>query len=172
MTCAILLTWMSLDLTDDESTLVQVMAWCRQASSHYLNQCWPRPKPPYGVSRPQWVNNIFIDPNDNIQNGHFFRHIGSDHLMAWASTLHSGELGTELYDISHRLHDTGHLNRKMRDNSVIIDMMLILLSYFDRMQNSIKFFLAIVEWKLIQWPRNFSHSKVLSWNVKNFLVIG
>ena len=31
---------------DDKSTLVQVMAWCRQAPSHYLNQCWPRsPKP-------------------------------------------------------------------------------------------------------------------------------
>ena len=27
------------DLTDDKSTLVQVMAWCRQAKSHYLNQC-------------------------------------------------------------------------------------------------------------------------------------
>ena len=34
--------WMSLDLTDDKSTLVQVMAWCREATSHYLSQCWPR----------------------------------------------------------------------------------------------------------------------------------
>ena len=25
------------DFTDDKSTLVQVMAWCRQAASHYLN---------------------------------------------------------------------------------------------------------------------------------------
>ena len=41
---------------DDKSTLVQVMAWCRQARSHYLNQCWPRSSPPYGVTRPQWVN--------------------------------------------------------------------------------------------------------------------
>ena len=24
------------DLTDDKSTLVQVKAWCRQATSHYL----------------------------------------------------------------------------------------------------------------------------------------
>ena len=24
----------------DKSTLVQVMAWCHQASSHYLSQCW------------------------------------------------------------------------------------------------------------------------------------
>ena len=47
---------MPLDLTDDKSTLVQVMAWCRQATSHYLSQCWPRSVSPYGVTRPQWVN--------------------------------------------------------------------------------------------------------------------
>ena len=46
---------MSLDLTEDNSTLVQVMAWCRQATSHYLSQCWPRSVSPYGVIRPQWV---------------------------------------------------------------------------------------------------------------------
>ena len=33
---------MSLYLTDYKSTLVQVMAWCPQATSHYLHQCWPR----------------------------------------------------------------------------------------------------------------------------------
>ena len=44
---------MSMDLTDDMSTLVQVMAWCHQASSHYLSQCWPRSMP-YGITRPQW----------------------------------------------------------------------------------------------------------------------
>ena len=43
-------------ITDDQSTLVQVMAWCRQATSHYLSQCWPRSKSPYGVTRGQWVN--------------------------------------------------------------------------------------------------------------------
>ena len=52
----IALRWMPQDLTDDESTLVQVMAWCRQASSHYLSQCWPRSMSPNGVTRPQWVN--------------------------------------------------------------------------------------------------------------------
>ena len=36
------LIWMSLDFTVNQSTLVQVMAWCRQATSHYLSQCWPR----------------------------------------------------------------------------------------------------------------------------------
>ena len=43
------------DLTDDKSTLVQVMAWCHQAASHYLRQCWPRSLSPYGVIRPQGV---------------------------------------------------------------------------------------------------------------------
>ena len=50
------LRWMSLDLTDDKSTLVQVMAWCRQATSHYLDQCWLSSLSPSGVARPQWVN--------------------------------------------------------------------------------------------------------------------
>ena len=40
--CEIALRRMSLDLTDDKSTLIQVMAWCRQATSHYMSQCWPR----------------------------------------------------------------------------------------------------------------------------------
>ena len=44
------------NLTDDKSTLVQVMAWCCQATSHYLSQCWPRSMSPYGITRPQWVN--------------------------------------------------------------------------------------------------------------------
>ena len=56
--CEIALRWMSLDLTDDNATLVQVMAWCRQATSHYLNQCWPRYLTPYGVTMPQWVNSL------------------------------------------------------------------------------------------------------------------
>ena len=51
----IVLRWMPLDLTDDKSTLVQVMAWCRQATSHYLSQCWPRSLLPDSVTRPQWV---------------------------------------------------------------------------------------------------------------------
>ena len=42
-------------VTDDKSTLVHVMAWCRQATSHYLSQCWPRSMSPYGVTRLQWV---------------------------------------------------------------------------------------------------------------------
>ena len=42
ISCEIALIWMSLDFTDDQSTLVQVMAWYHQATSHYLSQCWPK----------------------------------------------------------------------------------------------------------------------------------
>ena len=50
------LRWMPQDLDDDKSTLVQVMAWCRQATIHYLSQCWLSSLSLYGVARPQWVD--------------------------------------------------------------------------------------------------------------------
>ena len=54
---------MSLNFTDDQSTLVEVMAWCRQATSHYLSQCWSSCLAPYGVSRPQWVKQYCMKYN-------------------------------------------------------------------------------------------------------------
>ena len=57
----IVLRWMPQDLTDAKPLLVWVMAWCHQAASHYLSQCWPRSLWPHGVSRPQWVKeNMFL----------------------------------------------------------------------------------------------------------------
>ena len=56
-------------------TLVQAMAWCRQALNHYLSQCWPQLFDPdwchqYGVARPQgvkyvtmsWIRTILVLP--------------------------------------------------------------------------------------------------------------
>ena len=54
--CEIALIWKSLDFTDDQSTLVQVMAWCHPAASHNLSQCWHGFLLPYCVTLPQWVN--------------------------------------------------------------------------------------------------------------------
>ena len=56
ISCEITLIWMPLEFTDDQSTLVQVMAWCHQATSHYLSQCWHRSLSPYDITRPQWIN--------------------------------------------------------------------------------------------------------------------
>ena len=53
--CEIALLLPPQNLIHERSTLVQVMAWHRQASSHYLSQCWPRSMSPYDVTRPQLV---------------------------------------------------------------------------------------------------------------------
>ena len=82
--CEIPIRWMPQHLTDHSSTLVQVMAWCRQATSHYLSQCWPRPLSPYDVTGPQWVKkmvelvtfimvytiNLVADNKENIKYQH------------------------------------------------------------------------------------------------------
>ena len=39
---------------------IDSLAWCRQVISHYLSQCWPRFMSPYGVTRPQWLKDIFL----------------------------------------------------------------------------------------------------------------
>ena len=55
ISCEIALMWMSLDLTDEQSTLV--MAWCCQATSHHLSQSSPRYLSPCGG----WINGIEQD---------------------------------------------------------------------------------------------------------------
>ena len=55
---------MPLDLNDNNLTLVQVMAWFRQASSHFRSQCWPRLLSPYS----QHMQN---DPMLSVVNSYF-----------------------------------------------------------------------------------------------------
>ena len=48
-----------------------VMAWCCQATSHYLSQCWPRFTITYRNTGPQWVKTVvskFSAFNPNFQN--------------------------------------------------------------------------------------------------------
>ena len=48
----ITLEWMPEDLADGKSSLVQVMAWCHQAASRCLNQCWPTSLMPCHMASP------------------------------------------------------------------------------------------------------------------------
>ena len=52
--------WMPQDNVGDKWALVQVMVWCLTVPRHYLNQCWPRSKPSYGTTWPQWINTVLI----------------------------------------------------------------------------------------------------------------
>ena len=54
--CEITFRWILQNTFDDKLTLVQVMAWCSQATNHYLCWCWSKYMSPYDVSRPQWMN--------------------------------------------------------------------------------------------------------------------
>ena len=39
-----------------QATSHYLSQWFLMASSHHLSQCWPRFMSPFGVNRPQWVN--------------------------------------------------------------------------------------------------------------------
>ena len=56
----IALRWMPQNTLDDKSEFFGVTAWCLQATSNYLNQCWPRSVSLYGITRLQWVIHSFI----------------------------------------------------------------------------------------------------------------
>ena len=70
---------------DDKSTLVQVMAWCSQATSNYLSQCWARSILPYGITRSHWG---FIEAEwciyVSVNKHHWFRLW----LVAWSVPSH------------------------------------------------------------------------------------
>ena len=88
---------MPLDLTDDKSTLVQVMAWCRQATSHYLNQCWPRSMSPNGVTRPQWVNSGILPCHFSMTSGSDCLHFTCLYIMVIMTSKINAFTVVELY---------------------------------------------------------------------------
>ena len=65
----------------------RLMAWCRQATSHYLSQCWPGSMSPYGVTRPQWVIKDVGESNQrsetSIRSNTNYVVLYTTILMAW-----------------------------------------------------------------------------------------
>ena len=64
----IALRWMPQNPNNDRLTLVQVMAWCHQATSHYLNKCWSRLMLPNDVTKPRCVKRRPPTPNATSYN--------------------------------------------------------------------------------------------------------
>ena len=48
------------------------MAWCRQAASHYLSQCWPKPMSPYMVSLSQNEFKILLHTFKTMPEGYIY----------------------------------------------------------------------------------------------------
>ena len=57
---AVAFMWMAQYPPSDKSTLVQVVAWCHQVASRYLNLHCPRSIMPYGITKPLRVNQSII----------------------------------------------------------------------------------------------------------------
>ena len=83
-----------------QHSMVQVMAWCHQATSHYLGQCWPRSMS-YGVTRPQWVR--FILKNFNFEFGFT---VCCDH---WLSKVGSTQY-FDYFEVIEFIFDKAHEN--------------------------------------------------------------
>ena len=71
----IALSWTSQHSFENKPTLVNVMTWWHQATSHYLSQCWPRSMSSM-ASRPQWVNHrhfsvLWMYVMDRVQLTHW-----------------------------------------------------------------------------------------------------
>ena len=82
---------MLLDLSSEKSTLVQVIAWCRQAAIHYLSQCWPSSISPYGVTRPQWVKEAAPPWLQQHNNPHYDKRMATYDdciVISWSLTCY------------------------------------------------------------------------------------
>ena len=73
ISCEIVLTCTPQNLTDDKSTLVQVMAWWHQATNHYLSQCLHRSMSPFTITRPQRVKTSRSEQNGRQFTDDIFR---------------------------------------------------------------------------------------------------
>ena len=51
------------NLTNEKSALVQVMAWCRQATSHYLSQCSSIFLASSGCNKLRWISPTYNHPS-------------------------------------------------------------------------------------------------------------
>ena len=58
--------YMPQNLTNEKPTLVLLMAWCQEATSHYLSQFWVASMWPYGITWPQWVDMDIIGNNARL----------------------------------------------------------------------------------------------------------
>ena len=72
--CEIALGWITQNIFNDKSTLIRVMAWCRQATNHYLNQCWPRFTSPYDITSQSTLSWYLYH--------HWFRHLSFQRKQA------------------------------------------------------------------------------------------
>ena len=92
-------------------TVIHVMAWCHQAISHYLSQCWPRSLLPYGITRPHCVNPFQVTAtHDIVPIDEIYRYPSLSELVTlpdewvsvWPPVQHAVVTKTHLYNVVNR----------------------------------------------------------------------
>ena len=82
---------------------------CLTAPSHYLSQCWLRPLPPYGVTRPQWLKRaLSFDLHTQLYTCHYITSWTSK-CTAFHSTKYFWKV-VSTYLLSISLNDDRMLN--------------------------------------------------------------
>ena len=72
--------------TNDKSALVKLIACCHYATSHYLSQCWPSSLSPYGITRPQWINECWWVWGDLVSDQRVIKIMTA--IKTWKKTKH------------------------------------------------------------------------------------
>ena len=95
------------NLINGKSTLSNAMAWCCQARSQYLSQCWPISTSPYGITRSHWVKSL--RPRDAYmprKTCHYCADDGRHQAIIWtnAEILLIGPLGTNFSGMLIKIH--------------------------------------------------------------------
>ena len=95
-----------MNLTNEMSTFVQLMAWCHQAKRHYLSQSWPRFMSSNGITRAQWINTIKSILILDVPN-HLLTHCGlvMPYDMASVILINTGSGNDLLSDNTKSLSD-------------------------------------------------------------------
>ena len=140
------------DIADDESTLVQLMAWCRQATSHYLNQCWPRSMWSYGITRPlRLAKNNFTGALAELKVN-FLNKIGIWWALNYTPCIDclSSQSLTTVIERSHGSLPTGYTACSTSGNrGLVVIQCLVLVQHYSSTN-------------MVIWSKTFSqHSRIL-----------
>ena len=127
------------------------MAWCCQAASHYLNQCWSRSMLPYGVIRPQRVNTLRLRQNcrhfaDNIFKCHFLNE------NVWISVKFVPKLWISNILGLVQIMAWHHPGDKPLSESIMVSLLMhICVTHPEWVNNKHCFWLWLVAWWLDRW---------------------
>ena len=140
---------MSGNTFDDKSAFLRAMAWCRQALTHNLSQCWPTAMWSYGVITP---NNLSFDSLKCLAISTFYKASFYGTLLGRIKTYSITVIYIyiyktfELFSLSHPITD--HVgNNVLKRISVCVCHQYICVSFFVTFcDNTIRIYLRPLRW--------------------------